>query len=270
MKTPRLDKIDLSLQIADEHAYERRLEKLQLRLLKIQQAYRRQKRRGIVVFEGCDTAGKGATIRRLSERLDPRHWQVWPIGVPNPDEQGRHYLYRFWQRLPAPGSIAAFDRSWYGRVLVERVERLTPKPDWKRAYREINEFERMLIDDGVRLVKIFLHISPEEQLRRLKERLETPWKRWKLVADDLRNRAQWDDYAEATDDMFEQTSSKRAPWHAVSAEHKWYGRISAFEIIADHLGKGIDLEPPAADPKIAAAIRSMLRKAKKGGRALKP
>ena len=270
MKKPRLDKVDLSLQIADERTYERRLDKLQLRLLKIQQAYWQQKRRGIVIFEGWDTAGKGGTIRRLSERLDPRHWYVWPIGVPNSDEQGRHYLYRFWQRLPVTGSLAAFDRSWYGRVLVERVERLTPKPDWKRAYREINEFERMLIDDGVRLVKIFLHISPEEQLRRLKERLETPWKRWKLVSDDLHNRARWEDYVEAIDDMFEQTSSERAPWHAVSAEHKWHGRISAFEIITDHLGKGIDLEPPAADPKIAKAITSMLRKAKAGGRALKP
>lgn len=270
MKKPRLDKVDLRLQIDDERSYEKRLEKLQLRMLEIQQAYWRQRRRGIVLFEGWDTAGKGGIIRRLSERLDPRRWHAWPIGAPTPEEQGRHYLYRFWQRLPAPGTLAAFDRSWYGRVLVERVERLIPKPDWKRAYREINELERMLVDDGVRLVKIFLHISPAEQLRRLEERLEAPWKRWKLVPDDLRNRARWDGYVEAIDDMFERTSTGRAPWHAVSAEHKWHGRIRAFEIIAEHLATGIDLEPPPADPKIARAIAGMRRKAKAGGRALKP
>jgi polyphosphate kinase 2 (PPK2 family) len=270
MKKPRLDRIDLSLEIPDKDSYERRLEKLQLRLLQIQQAYRRQRRRALIVFEGWDTAGKGGTIRRLSERLDPRHWQAWPIGVPAPEEQGRHYFYRFWTKLPAPGCIAAFDRSWYGRVLVERVERLAPKPDWKRAYDEINEFERTLIDDGVRIVKIFLHISPAEQLRRLKERLDAPWKRWKLTRDDLRNRARWNDYAEAVDDMFERTSTRHAPWHAVSAEYKWHGRIRALEIIADRLGKGIDLEPPPADPKIARAIRAMVRQAKTGRRALKP
>jgi polyphosphate kinase 2 (PPK2 family) len=270
MKTPRLDKIDLGLQIADERSYDKRLEKLQLRLLVVQQAYWRQQRRGVIVFEGWDSAGKGGTIRRLSERLDPRRWHAWPIGAPNPDEQGRHYLYRFWQRLPVPGSLAAFDRSWYGRVLVERVEGLTPKADWKRAYREINEFERMLVDDGVRLIKIFLHISPAEQLRRFKERLETPWKRWKLTPDDLRNRARWNDYAKAIDDMFDRTSTKHAPWHAVSAEHKWHGRIRALEIIADQLAKGIDLESPPADPKIAKAIARMVKKAKAGNRALKP
>jgi polyphosphate kinase 2 (PPK2 family) len=270
MKTPRLDKIDLGLQIADERSYDKRLEKLQLRLLVLQQAYWRQQRRGILVFEGWDSAGKGGTIRRLSERLDPRRWHAWPIGAPNPDEQGRHYLYRFWQRLPVPGSLAAFDRSWYGRVLVERVEGLVPKADWKRAYREINEFERMLVDDGVRLVKIFLQISPEEQLRRFKERLDTPWKRWKLTPDDLRNRARWNDYAQAIDDMFERTSTKHAPWHAVSAEHKWHGRIRALEVIADRLAKDIDLEAPPADPKIAKAIARMVKKAKAGGRALKP
>jgi len=270
MKKPRLDNIDLSLEIMDEGGYDRRMDKLQLRLLKIQQAYWRQQRRAVILFEGWDTAGKGATIRRLSERLDPRRWQVWPIGAPTPEEQGRHYLYRFWTRLPAPGCIAAFDRSWYGRVLVERVERLVPKPRWKRAYGEINDFEQMLVEDGVRLVKLFLHISPKEQLRRLEERLEKPWKRWKLTEDDLRNRARWNDYAEAIDDMFERTSTKHAPWHGVSAEHKWHGRVSAFEIITDTLAKGVDLDPPPADPKVARAIHAMARKAKAGRQGLKP
>ena len=270
MKKLRLGKIDLSLEIPDKASYERRLEKLQLRLLEIQQAYWRQRRRAVILFEGWDTAGKGGTIRRLSERLDPRHWQVWPIGAPTAEELGQHYLHRFWTRLPAPGSIAAFDRSWYGRVLVERVEALTPKPAWKRAYGEINDFERMLVEDGVRLIKLFLHISPQEQLRRFQERLETPWKRWKLLPDDLRNRSHWDDYAEAIDEMFERTSTKHAPWHGVSAEHKWYGRIRSFEIITDGLGKGIDLKPPPAAPQIVRAIRAMARKAASGKRALKP
>lgn len=266
MKPPRLDRIDLGKRIQNQETYERRLKKLQLRLLTVQQANWRQRRRAIVLFEGWDTAGKGSIIRRISERLDPRQCLVWPIGRPADAEQGRHYLYRFWQRLPEPGTLAIFDRSWYGRVLVERVEKFIGKPDWKRAYREINEFERMLVDDGVRLIKIFLHITPEEQLKRFQERLETPWKRWKLTEEDLRNRAHWNDYAEATDDMFRHTTTRRAPWYAIGANYKWYARIRTLEIIIDKIAEGMDLEPPPADPKIAAAIRSMLRKTKRGGK----
>lgn len=256
-KPPRLAAIDLSLQLRDEDEYDHKLKKLQLDLLELQQAYMRQKRRGIVVLEGWDTAGKGGLIRRMSMRLDPRNFEVWPIGPPTAEEQGRHYLYRFWTRLPAPGCIAVFDRSWYGRVLVERVEGLADKPAWQRAYDEINEFEAMLTEDGVRLVKLFLHITPEEQLRRFRERLSVPYKRWKLTEDDLRNRANWREYADAVDDMFARTHTRHAPWFAVPSEHKWYGRVEALERIVDTLGRGVDTAPPPADPKIARAIRRM-------------
>src|SRR5262245_50449560 len=142
--------------MADDSKMEAAFEELEIRMLEIQQAYHRQGQRAILAFEGTDAAGKGGTIKRLVEKLDPRGIKVWPIGPPSADEHGRHYLYRFWARLPEPGTIAIFDRSWYGRVLVERIDGLTPKPAWKRAYREINEFERMLTDDGVRVVKLFL------------------------------------------------------------------------------------------------------------------
>jgi AMP-polyphosphate phosphotransferase len=256
-KPPRLKDVDLSRKLRDEDEYDDKLKTLQVTLLALQQAYLRQQRRGIVVLEGWDTAGKGGLIRRMSTRLDPRQFQVWPIGPPSAEEQGRHYLYRFWQRLPAPGSIAVFDRSWYGRVLVERVEGFAKKAEWQRAYDEINAFEAMLTDDGVRLIKLFLHISKEEQLRRFRERLAVPYKRWKLTADDLRNRAKWDDYVEATDDMVARTHTRAAPWHAVPAEYKWFSRVHAMKLIVQALGKGVDTEPPPADPKIAEAIAAM-------------
>src|SRR5882672_5475355 len=183
-KKIRLDHLAEPAPFADKAAYERKLAKLQLKMLSIQQTYFHENRRAVIAFEGWDAAGKGGAIRRLTEKLDPRGFHVWPIGPPTPEEQGRHYLYRFWNKLPERGQLAIFDRTWYGRVLVERVERLIKKPVWKRAYDEINEFERMLIDDGVRVVKIFLHITPDEQLRRFAERLNNPYKRWKLTDSD--------------------------------------------------------------------------------------
>jgi AMP-polyphosphate phosphotransferase len=254
----RLADIDLERKLKDEDTYQRKLKALQLEILVIQQAYRRQGRRAVIALEGWDTAGKGGLIRRLSTRLDPRHCRVWPIGPPTPDEQGRHYLYRFWQKLPLPGTLAIFDRTWYGRVLVERVEGLA-EDDWRRAYDEINEFEAMLVDDGVRLVKLFLHISPQAQLNRFRERLAVPYKRWKLTADDLRNRRHWAAYEHAIDDMFERTSTKAAPWHGVPCEFKWYGRVEGLKIICRALSRDVDLASPPADPKIARAIRKLDR-----------
>ena len=270
MPSPRLSKADLDRKLPDKETYEKKLKDLQLQLLVIQQAYLRQGRRAVVALEGWDTAGKGSLIRRLSTRLDPRYCKIWPIAAPNETERGEHYLQRFWHRLPEHGCIAVFDRSWYGRVLVERVEKLTPPKDWKRAYGEIVEFERMLIDDEIRVIKIFLHISPEEQLRRFEERMNTPYKRWKLTPDDLRNRARWADYAVATDDMFKKTSSRHAPWHMVASDHKWWARVHGLEVIVEDLGKKVDLDPPPVDPDLAKAIQKMVKKAKKGGRALKP
>jgi len=250
-KRIRLGQLDMSARTAKD--YEPRLAELQLAMLHLQGAYYHEGRRGIVVFEGWDAAGKGGTIRRLAERLDPRGCKVWPIGVPRSDEQGRHYLYRFWQRLPEPGTLAIFDRSWYGRVLVERIEGLASKAEWRRAYNEINEFEKMLTDDGVRIVKMFLHITPDEQLERFAERLGNPYKRWKLTDEDIRNRERWKDYERATEDMFDRTSTVAAPWRALPANQKWHVRIAALEHVLASLSVGVDLTPPPIDPGIRQA-----------------
>lgn len=253
----RLAELDLDKELKDEATYDKKLANLQLRLLQIQQAYLRQRRRGIIVLEGWDAAGKGGLIRRMTVRLDPRQFHVWPIGAPTPEEQGRHYLRRFWLRLPAPGEVGVFDRSWYGRVLVERVEGYATRAQWRRAYDEINQFERMLLDDGVRLVKLYLHIDRKEQLQRFRARLEVPYKRWKLTADDIRNHLRWDDYAEAAEEMFGRTSTERAPWHVIPANLKWYARIEGLKTIAGALSDGVDLDPPPVDERIAAAIRAL-------------
>src|SRR5438445_6485110 len=199
MKPPRLEDVDLSQKIVDKETYEKALTAVQLRLLRLQQAHYHKKRRAMLVFEGWDAAGKGGAIRRLTEKVDPRGLRVWPIAAPGEDEQARHYLYRFWEKLPEPQTWAVFDRSWYGRVLVERVEKLCKPREWKRAYGEINEFEKMLADDGVAIVKVFMHISKKEQLRRFEERESNPYKRWKITKEDWRNRRKWSQYEEAID-----------------------------------------------------------------------
>jgi len=249
-KKIRLGKLDMREHFGKRDDYEARLAELQTAMLRVQEAYYHEKRRAIIVFEGWDAAGKGGTIRRLTEHLDPRGCKVWPIAAPKPEEQGRHYLYRFWARLPEPGTIAVFDRSWYGRVLVERVEGFTAKRDWQRAYHEINEFERMLTDDGVRIVKLFLHITPDEQLKRFLERLNNPYKHWKITQDDLRNRARWGDYEDAIHDMFDRTSAHHAQWHALAANHKWMVRVTALETVVKALDKGVALTPPPIDPAV--------------------
>lgn len=254
----RLDRLDRSAMLADEGEYEERLRKLQGKLLAVQQAYLRDRRRAIVVFEGWDAAGKGGTIQRLTERLDPRRCKVWPIAAPTIEEQGRHYLYRFWQRLPEPGTIAVFDRSWYGRVLVERVEELIGARDWQRAYKEINEFENLLVDDGACLIKVFLHIGAGEQLRRFAERIAAPHKRWKISLDDFRAYGKRKAYKRAYEDMFDRTSTANARWHAVPADHKWYARVTALEIVVAALSRGVDLSPMKLDPALLKEARKAL------------
>ncbi|MBY4677625.1 polyphosphate kinase 2 family protein [Marinobacterium arenosum] len=250
---PRLAELDLTATIADREQYLRRLKKWQKRMQRVQQAYYHQNRRAIIVFEGWDASGKGGAIRRLGERLDPRGYKVHPVGAPTEEEQGRHYLYRFQNRLPIPGTLSIFDRSWYGRVLVERIEGYANKRQWQRAYQEINEFERMLVDDGVRIIKLFLHIDSQEQLRRFQERLNNPYKRWKLTHEDIRNRARWADYETATDQMFAQTSTEQAPWRLISANHKWYARVAVLKTVTKALEKGVDVVPPPIDPKMVEA-----------------
>ena len=257
-RTPSLNDVDLSLRL-EPAAYDKKLAQVQLTLTAIQQAYLFSGRSAVIVFEGWDAAGKGGTIRRTSAAFDPRSFKVWPIGPPRNYYLARLYLLRFMERLPPAGAITAFDRSWYGRVLVERVEELIPTRRWKAAYREITEFERMMTDDGTRLVKLFFHITPEEQLRRFEARLHDPMKRWKLSFEDFRNRRHWDDYVQATEEMLARTSTPNAPWCVIPAEDKRYGRIAAMTEIARRLGRGVDLGPPGLDDAILAEAQQHLR-----------
>jgi AMP-polyphosphate phosphotransferase len=238
--------------------YERRRAKMQNTLQRVQQAYLGTPQRAIIALEGWDTAGKGGVVRRLGWALDPRSFKVHAIGAPTGREKVLHYLQRFWERLPEHGQIVVFDRSWYGRVLVERVEGYATSPEWRRAYNEINDFEGMLLEDNTRLVKIFLHITPEEQMHRFRARLTDPLKRWKLSYEDFRNHRRWTDYEAAIEDMVEATSTERAPWHLVPANDKPFGRLAAFRIIVDRLSRGISLDPHALDPQLAEVAEELL------------
>jgi AMP-polyphosphate phosphotransferase len=248
---------DFDRKLGKDEDYEGRLAGLQGTLVKIEQAYLGSEHSAAIVFEGWDAAGKGGTIRRISAVLDPRGFKVWPIAAPTPEELKHHYLSRFWQRLPGKGEIAVFDRSWYGRVLVERVEGYAEKPAWKRAYREIAEFEKTLVDAGTRVVKIFLAIDREEQLKRFAKRMDDPLKRWKLSADDFRNRDKWDLYVQAAEEMIAKTSTAEAPWHVVASNHKKYGRLAAIGHVVDRLSDGVDLTPrplPEAVREVAEKV----------------
>ena len=256
-KRPSLAALDRFPKV-DFADYERRLGDLQKTLQRVQQAYLGTPHRAVIVLEGWDTAGKGGVVRRLGWALDPRSFRVHTISAPGEREKSLHYLQRFWERLPQHGHIVVFDRSWYGRVLVERVEAFAAAAEWRRAYEEINEFERMLLADGVRLVKLFLHITPDEQMRRFRNRLTDPLKRWKLSYEDFRNRGRWKDYEAAIEDMMEKTSTRRAPWHLIPANDKPYGRLAALRIIADRLSKNVSLEPRTLDAKVLEAAEGLL------------
>ncbi len=256
-KPPHLSKVDLSKTLAVP-VYEKQLARVQQHLRTIQQAYLKLGHSAAIVFEGWDAAGKGGTIRCMSAVLDPRGFKVWPISAPRQYYLDRHYLARFFERLPPRGAISVFDRSWYGRVLVERIEGFASEREWKRAYREINDFERALVDHGTRVVKIFLHISAEEQLRRFRGRIQDPGKRWKLSYEDFRNRNKWADYEEATNEMFGKTSTDYAPWHAIPAENKKFARVAALKVIATRLAAGVDLSPVTLDPEVIEEARKIL------------
>jgi len=204
-----LKDIDLSAQLDGKQEYESQLNSLQNRIRDLQTACFHNGHRIVIVFEGWDASGKGAAIRRLTEKLDPRSCRVYPTTKPDERERQQHYLQRFWNKIPIKGQIAIFDRSWYGRVLVERIEGFASAKEWIRAYDEINAFETMLSDDGILVIKLFLHISQQEQLKRYLERLENPKKHWKLTEDDLRNRSRADDYAAAYEEMLNKTHQQQ-------------------------------------------------------------
>lgn len=245
-------------QMEGKKQYRAELKVWQEQLLHVQQAYYHQNRRAIIVFEGWDAAGKGGAIRRVTERLDPRGVRVYPIGPPTHDEQSRHYLYRFQNKLPPAGRLAIFDRSYYGRVLVERVDGIASNKEWQRAYQEINEYERLLTDDGVKIIKLFLHISADEQKKRFEERLHNPYKRWKLTEEDLRNRTLRSLYEVAINDMFANTSTTTAPWHLVHGEHKWYARIAVLRTLVAQLSEGVDITPPPIDESLVTLAEQQL------------
>jgi polyphosphate kinase 2 (PPK2 family) len=248
------------LQKRTEAQNEKLTEHHQEKLVRIQQAFLFTGQRAVVVFEGMDAAGKGGTIRRIAWAMDPRSLKVWPIGAPNEIERRQHYLQRFWSRLPERTQISVFDRSWYGRVLVERVEGFAKPAEWKRAYGEINDFEAQLVDDGIRVVKFFLHVSKDEQLRRLEDRLRNPLKRWKLSYEDFRNRDKWKEYVEAAEEMFARTSTAAAPWHVITSNDKPAARAAVLGILAQRLATGLDLSDPPLDARVLKAAAHILGK----------
>jgi polyphosphate kinase 2 (PPK2 family) len=229
-----LDKLDMTRRL-EKARYRKLLPSLQGRLNRLQRLARERKVSMLLVFEGWDAAGKGSTIRRINAALDSRNVHVVPVSAPTDEERAQPYLWRFWRHLSRDGRVTIFDRSWYGRVLVERVEGLASEREWRRAYAEINRFERQLIRHGTVLLKFWMHITKEQQLLRFKERERTPWKRWKLTDEDWRNRERWEDYEIAVHDMLERTSTHGAPWTLVEANDKPFARIKVLESICKAL-----------------------------------
>jgi len=229
-----LDQLDLTLKL-DKEEYDRELDTLQAELHHLAFQVYQKKFPVVIVFEGMDAAGKGGAIKRLTVNMDPRGYVVWPIAAPQGEDKEKHYLYRFWRRLPEQGQIAIFDRSWYGRVLVERLEGFCSETDWQRAYNEINQFERQLSDAGTLIIKFWLEISKDEQLLRFKEREQTDYKSWKITDEDWRNRAKWEDYQEAATEMILRTSTPLAPWTLIEANDKYFSRIKVLKTVAENL-----------------------------------
>ncbi len=229
-----LENVDLSQRISKSE-YRKRLDGLQPRLRKLALTARQKGRTSILAFEGWDAAGKGGAIRRLTGCMDARDYKVVPIAAPTEEEKSHHYLWRFWNQYPRAGRMLIFDRSWYGRVLVERVEGYATKAEWMRAYEEIRNFEEMLMENGSPLCKFWLHIDPDEQLRRFQEREKTGYKKYKITEEDYRNRERWHDYETAVNEMVNRTDTPAAPWHIVPANDKRSARIQVLETVCDAL-----------------------------------
>ncbi len=233
-----LDRVDLSQRL-DRETYDDQRKELQGRLNQLAWRARMKKVSSVVVFEGWDAAGKGGAIRRMTRAMDARLFRVIQTAAPTDEEAAHHYLWRFWRHVPGPGRMTVYDRSWYGRVLVERVEGLARPDECRRAYGEINSFEEQLCEHGIVLVKFWLHMSPEEQLNRFQERERTPHKAHKITEEDWRNRDKWDAYTEAVNDMVERTSTDDAPWHLVAANDKRSARVEVLTIVCEALEKAL-------------------------------
>jgi polyphosphate kinase 2 (PPK2 family) len=237
-----LDTINLNLAL-DKNTYQEELIKYQVALHDLGYQVYVQKRPVVMVFEGWDAGGKGGAIKRVTEKLDPRGYAVYSIAAPQGEDAIRHYLYRFWRRLPESGQIAIFDRSWYGRVMVERIEGFCTESDWRRAFREINQFERQLVDFGTILFKFWIHISKEEQLARFESRADDPLRKWKLTEEDWRNREKWDIYKQAVDEMLLKTSTITAPWTIVEGNDKYYARVKILKTLVEKLSTELEYDP---------------------------
>jgi polyphosphate kinase 2 (PPK2 family) len=256
-----LSVVDLNLTL-DPKTYQAELIRHQVALHSLGYQVYVQQRPVAIVFEGWDAAGKGGAIKRVTERLDPRGYAVYPIAAPKGDDATHHYLWRFWRRLPEKGQIAIFDRSWYGRVMVERIEGFCTESEWKRAYREINEFERQLVDFGTILFKFWIHIGYEEQLARFQGRAGSELKNWKLTDEDWRNREKWPLYEAAVNDMLLKTSTFTAPWTVVEGNDKNYGRVKVLRTLVEGLSRELKFDP-FDDQSVAKAAAARVKQAGK-------
>ena len=235
-KVPKLSDISLDKTLTDEE-YKQQLNELQGKLRMLHNELYLKKIPVVIAYEGWDAAGKGGNIKRITGALDPRGFEVHPIASPEPHEKARHYLWRFWNRLPKTGHVAIFDRTWYGRVMVERLEGFCSENDWQRAYNEINEFEKELSDWGAVIIKFWVQIDKDVQLERFTDRQNTPEKQWKITEEDWRNREKWDLYEMAINEMMKKTSTTYAPWHVLESNDKKYARIKALKIVIEEIEK---------------------------------
>jgi polyphosphate:AMP phosphotransferase len=233
-----LGHLDMNRQLTKKR-YNQQLEKYQERLNKLARATHERKISSVMVLEGWDAAGKGGLIRRMIPAMDARNYQIIPIAAPTDEERAHHYLWRFWRHIPRGGQVTIYDRSWYGRVLVERVEGFARHDDWMRAYAEINDFEEQLTKHGTVLLKYWLHIDKDEQLRRFQEREKIAYKQYKITEEDYRNRERWDDYEHAVNDMVERTSTEYAPWDLIEGNDKRYARIKALQLFCERLERAL-------------------------------
>jgi polyphosphate kinase 2 (PPK2 family) len=236
-ETKKLSEIPMEGKELTDEEYKKELKKCQKRLGELHNELYRKKVPVIIAYEGWDAAGKGGNIKRIAAALDPRGYEVHPIASPLPHEKARHYLWRFWTRLPKAGHIAIFDRTWYGRVMVERLEGFCSENDWQRAYNEMNEFEKELYDWGAVVVKFWVQIDKDTQLERFTLRQNTPEKQWKITDEDWRNREKWDLYEEAVDEMLAKTNTTYAPWYVLESNDKKYARIKALKTVIKEIEK---------------------------------
>ncbi len=239
-----LDKVNLDKKL-EKKQYKQQLPDLQRRLYDLQKACWDNRVPAIIVFEGWDAAGKGSAIATLTERLDPRGFKLYPIRAARTYEKQRPWLWRFWLKIPSYGELAIFDQSWYGRVLVERVEKITPKKEWQKAYRDITEFEQMLADDGAVIVKFWLHISKKEQRKRFRALEKDPLESWRVTPEDWARHARYDDYLLAAEQMLERTETEWAPWTIVEATCRWWARRKIFQTIISALERRLGGKAPA-------------------------